>query len=74
MIHYCPSEQHSSGAVLVDGVPIKFTYAPNGIKVSTHTFPPLFESYKNSWGTMVASRAPRTSAKETSLLTSGHFP
>jgi len=35
--------------LLVDGVSMKFSSAPNGIKVSTHTFHHvLFESYQNS--------------------------
>ena len=55
----------------VDGVSVKFSKAPKGIKVSTHVFHTLLESYENSWGTMVALRTARTSAaKETSLLTS----
>ena len=37
MIRHCPSKQDSYD-ILVDGVSIKFTYAPNDIKVSTHTF------------------------------------
>jgi len=73
MIHHCPSKQDGY-EVLVDGVPMKFSYVPNDIRVGTHTFYTLFESYENSWGTMVTLRTPRTSAaKETSLLTSNHF-
>ena len=69
MIRHC-SSKHRSCELLVDGVPVKFSYAPNGIKVSTHTFHTLFEAYENSWGTMVTLRTPRASAaKETSLLT-----
>jgi len=75
MIPQCPSEQ-GSYELLVDGVSMEFSYAPNDIKVGTHTFHTLFEeSYENNWGTMVTLRTPRTSAvKETSLLTSSHFP
>ena len=73
MIRHCPSERDSR-ELLVDGVSMKFSYATNGIKVSTHTFYTLFESYENSWGTMVTIRTPRTSAaKETSFLNSSHF-
>ena len=74
MIPYCPSKRHGY-ELLVDGVSMKFSYyPPNGMKVSTRTFHTLFESYENSWGTMVTLRTPRISAvKEISLLTSGHF-
>ena len=66
MIRHCPSKQQSY-ELLMDGVSMKFSYTPNGIKVSTFTFDTLFESYENSWGTMVTLRTPRTSAaKETS--------
>ena len=41
MIPHCPSEQDSR-ELLVDGVSMKFSYAPNGISVSTHTFHTLF--------------------------------
>jgi len=72
MIHF-PSQQHGC-ELLVDGVSMKFLHAPSDIEVSTHTFHTLFESYENSWGTMVALRTLRTSTtKETSLPTSGHF-
>jgi len=72
MIRHCPSKQRSR-ELLVDGVSMKFSYAPNDVKVSTHTFHTLFETYEDSWGTMVTLRTPRTSAaKETSLL-STHF-
>jgi len=60
----------------VDGVSMKFSKAPEGIKVSTHIFHTLrfVESYENSWGTMVSLRTMGPSAaKETSLLTSSHF-
>jgi len=76
MIPYWPSKWCSSFELLVDGVSMKFSYATNGIKVSTHTFDTLLESYKNRppWGTTVTLQTPRTSAaKETSLLTSSHF-
>jgi len=74
MIPYCPSKQRISCELLMDGVSITFLHAPFDIKVSTHTFHTLLESYKNSWETMVTLRTPRTSAtKETSLLTSSHF-
>ena len=36
MIPHCPSKQDSE--LLVDGVSMKFSYAPNEIKVSTRTF------------------------------------
>ena len=73
MIPHRPSEQDSCG-LLVDGVSMKFSYTPNDIKVSTHTFHALLESDENSWGTMVALRTPGTSsAKETSLPTSSRF-
>ena len=72
MMPHCPSKQHSE--LLVDGVSMNFSYTPNNVMVSTHTFHTLFESYENSWGTMVTLRTPRTSAaKETSSLTSSHF-
>jgi len=55
----------------VDEVSMKFSKAPKDIKVSTHAFHTLLESYENSWGTMVTLRTARTSAaKETYLLTS----
>ena len=73
MIRHCPSKQRSY-ELLVDRVSMKFSYAHNDIKVSTHTFHTLFESYENSWGTMVTLQTLTTSfAKETSLLTSSHF-
>jgi len=37
MIRHCPSKQHSC-ELLVDGVSMKFSYTPNDINVSTHTF------------------------------------
>ena len=73
MIPHRPTEQRSCEPFL-DGVSMKFSYAPNIIKVSTHTFHTLFEPYDNSWGTMVTLRTPGTSVvKETSLLTANHF-
>ena len=59
----------------IDGVLMKFSKAPEGIKVSTHVFHTLrLESYENSWETMVTLRTARTSAaKETSSLTSSCF-
>ena len=73
MIRHCPSKQRGC-ELLVDGISIKFSYAPRGIKVSPHPFPTLFGSDENSWGTMVTSRTPRTFvARETSLPTSSHF-
>ena len=74
MIRYCPSRQDSC-ELLVDGVSMMFSHAPYDIQVSTRTLHTLFaESDKNSWGTMVTLRTPRTSAaKETSLRTLGHF-
>ena len=69
MIPHCLSKQGSC-ELLVDGACMKFSYASNAIKVSTHTLHILFESDENSWGTMVALRTLRTSAvKGTSLLT-----
>ena len=66
--------QRENGAYEVDGALGDFSDAPDGIKVSTHTFHTAFKPYKNSWGTMVTLRTPRNSAaKETSLLTSSHF-
>ena len=66
MIHHCSTKQHSY-ELLVDGVSMKFSYAPNDIKMSTHAFHTLFESYRNSWGTMITLQTLRTSApKETS--------
>ena len=74
MIPHCPSTKQHTCELLVDGVSMKFSYAPDHIKASTHTFHTPFESYENSWGTMVTLRTPRTSAaKETSLLTFDHF-
>ena len=63
MIPHCPSKQHCY-ELLVDEVSMKFSYyyAPNVIEVSTHTFHTLFESYKNSWGTMVTLQTQSTSA------------
>jgi len=73
MIRHCPSKYHSC-ELFVDGVSMKFSYAPNDMKVSTHTIDTLFEAYENSWGTMVTLQTPRTSAtKETSLLTSSYY-
>jgi len=58
----------------VDGVSMKFSKAPRGIKVCTHIFYTLLESYENSWGSMVALQTARIStAKETYLLTSSRF-
>ena len=58
----------------VDGNFMKFSKAPKGIKVITHVFHTLLESYKNSWEIMVALRTARTStAKEIYLLTSIRF-
>ena len=51
MIPHC-LRKWDNRELLVDGVPMKFLYAPNDIKVGTHTFH-TFESYENSWGTMV---------------------
>jgi len=72
MIPHYPKKEKCC-ELFVDGVSVKFSYAPRGIKVSTHTFDTLIESYENSWGTMVTLRTPGTSAtKETSLLISSH--
>ena len=72
MVPYFSAKQDGC-QLLVDGVPIDFSYAPHGIKVSTRTVYTLFESYENSWGTMVALWTPETyAAKETSLLNSSH--
>jgi len=38
MIRHCPSIKQYNCELLVDGVPMKFSYVPNDIKVSTHTF------------------------------------
>jgi len=58
----------------VDWVPMRFSKAPKGIKVSTRIFHALLLSYENSWETTVALRTARTSAaKETSLLTWSRF-
>ena len=73
MIRHYPRKHHSC-ELLVDGVSMKFSYAPKDVRVSTHTLHTLFESYENSWGTLGTLRTPGTSAaKETSLLTAGHF-
>ena len=65
--------QRKNDAYEIDGLS-NFSDAPDGIKVSAHTFHTAFKPYKNSWGTMVTLRTPRNSAaKETSLLTSSHF-
>ena len=70
MIPHHPSKQRSC-EVLVDNISMKFSYAPSGTKVSTHTFHSQFESDENSWGTMVKSQTPKISpTKETFLLTS----
>ena len=62
------------GSYAIDGVPGNFSAAPDGIKVSTHTFHMVFEPYKNSWGTMVTLQTPRNSSvKETSFLILSHF-
>jgi len=54
----------------VDGASMKFSKAPEGVKVSTHIFHTLLESYENSWGITVSLRTARTfTAKETSLQT-----
>ena len=42
MIHHCPSKQLSY-ELLMDGVSVKFSYAPNDLKANTHTFHTLFE-------------------------------
>ena len=57
----------------VDGISMKFSEAPEGVKVSTHVSYSA-QAYENSWGTMVTSSTVRTSAaKETSLLTLSCF-
>jgi len=72
MIRY-DSRKLYSCELFVDGVSMTFLRdVPNDIKVRTHTFHTLFESYENSWGTMDTLTTPSTSAaKETSFLT--HF-
>ena len=56
------------------GVPRSLLAAPNGIKVSTHTFHTVFEPYETSLGTMDTLRAPWNSvAKETSFLASSRL-
>ena len=71
-----PRKAQDSYELLVDGVPVKFSEAPKGIKVSTYTFHTLLKSYENSWGTMVTFRTARTSAAKETPLTSkrGAFP
>jgi len=67
MLH-CPWD--NSYELALDGVSMKFSLAPNGIKVSMLTFYALSEAYKNSWGIMATLHCPRSSnVKETSLLT-----
>jgi len=57
----------------ISGVLSNFSVAPDGIKVSIHTFH-MFEPHESSWGTTVTLRTRRNSAaKETSLLTSSRF-
>ena len=74
MIRDYPMKARDICELDVDGVSMKFSKAPKGIKVSTHIFLTLLESYGNSWGTMVALRTARTSAaKETSLLNPSRF-
>ena len=66
-----PSRKYSG--YKIDGVPGNFSVAPDGIKVSIHTFH-MFEPHESSWGTTVTLRTRRNSAaKETSLLTSSRF-
>ena len=73
MIPHCPSKQDCY-ELLVDGVCMKFSYALNDVKVSAHILHTPFKSDENSWGIMVTLQTSMTSAaKETSLLTSGHF-
>ena len=72
MIRHCPSKWDNC-ELLVDRVPMEFSYAPNGIKVTTHTFHTLFKSYENSWETMVTLWTRLSAVKETSLLSSAHF-
>jgi len=58
----------------IDWGSCNFSYASDGIEVSTHAFRTTFEPYENSWGTMVTLQTQRNSAvKETSLLTSNRF-
>ena len=81
MIPRCPGKRLGY-ELLVDGVSMKFSYrapdsssAPDGMKVSPPTFHTLFESYENSWGTMVTLTTRGIFvAKEASLMTSSHFP
>jgi len=74
MIRYYPRQRYNE--LFVDGVSMTFLFALkySDIKVSTHTLHTLFESYENSWETMVTLTIPSASAaKEISLPTSGHF-
>ena len=68
--HLCQGEERYP--LLVDGVSVEFSLAPNGIKVISHTFHMLFESYENSWGTMGISQPGPFAAKETFFLSSSH--
>ena len=45
MIPHYPKKENSC-ELFVDGVSTKFSYAPRGIRVSTHTFDTLSESYE----------------------------
>ena len=66
--------QKKCGSYKIDDAPGNFWVTRDDIKVGTDAFHTVFESYENSWGTMVTLRAPRNSAaKETSLLTSSRF-
>ena len=69
-----PGRRRKYGTYEMHEVPGNFSVAPDGIKVSTHTFHTVFEPYENRWGTMVTLRTLRNSpAKETSFLISSHF-
>jgi len=73
MICHCLRKYYSV-EIFVDGILRKFSYARDCIKVSTYMPFTLFESYEDSWGTMVTLRTQRDSAvKETSLLISSHI-
>ena len=71
MVLHQPREYRS---YKIHKIPGNFSATPDGLKVSTHAFHPVFEPYENSWATMVTLRTPRNSAaKETSSLTSSRF-
>ena len=67
-------QQRTYRSYKINRVPGHFSAAPDGVEVSTYTFHTVFESYENSWGTMVTLQTPGNSVeKETSLLISSCF-